>query len=53
MDLPDYQAHADYWTRQVELHPASAEVLDMRALAMAELIVQTEAVCYLNPDLES
>lgn len=52
MDLPDYEAHADYWTRQVELHPNDIDILDMRAMAVAELIVQHEAICYLNPDLE-
>jgi hypothetical protein len=52
MDLPDFEAHADYWKRQAELHPDDVEVLDMRALAVAEYIVQIAALVYFNPDLE-
>lgn len=52
MDLPDYEAHADYWNRQAELKPDDIEIVDMRALAVAELIVQREAMVYLNPEAD-
>lgn len=52
MDLPDFEAHADYWKRQVELHPDDQEILDMRTLAVAEYIVQIEAIVYFSDQLE-
>jgi len=52
MDIHDLEAHADYWQRQVELHPDDIEILDMRAMVVAELIVQQEVIIYFNPELE-
>lgn len=50
MDLSDFEAHAAYWDRQVELYPDDFDILAMRILAVADFVVQHEIINFFNDE---
>jgi len=50
MDLPDFEAEAEYWDRQAELHPQDQEIQAMRIMSAAEYLVQLAVIEWFNAE---